>query len=215
MKTEPAIAVAVVEDNASVRESLQDILGNAPGIRCVAVCSSGEKALITLPALCPEVVFMDINLPGMNGVECVSRLVEKLPKVLVVMLTVHDDTEWIFKALAAGACGYLHKPVRAEELLTAVKDVYAGGSPMTGNIARKVVQTFIKPSPSKTKTQPDEELTDREREVLEYLAQGYLYKEIAERMNVSWHTVHTHIRHIYEKLHVRSRGEAVASFINR
>jgi DNA-binding NarL/FixJ family response regulator len=215
MKTKPSIAVAIVEDNASVRESLQDILGSAPGICCVAACSSGEQALTTLPALSPEVVFMDINLPGMDGVACVSQLVAKLPKVLVVMLTVHDDTEWIFKALAAGACGYLHKPVRAEELLTAVKEVHAGGSPMTGNIARKVVQTFIKPSTSKAKAQPDEELTDREREVLEYLAQGYLYKEIAERMNVSWHTVHTHIRHIYEKLHVRSRGEAVASFISR
>ncbi|MEI7900763.1 MAG: response regulator transcription factor [bacterium] len=215
MKQEPAIAVAVVEDSASVLESLVDILGSAPGIRCVAACPSGEQALATLPALRPEVVLMDISLPGIDGVECVSRLVAKLPGVLVVMLTVHDDTEWIFKALAAGACGYLHKPVRAEELLTAVKGVHAGGSPMTGNIARKVVQTFIKPASSKTRPRPDEELTDRERAVLEYLAKGYQYKEIAEQMNVSWHTVHTHIRHIYEKLHVRSRGAAVASFISR
>ena len=209
------ITVAVVEDNARVRASLRELLDGSPGLRCVAGCATGEKALAELPALRPDVVLMDINLPGMDGGECVRRLVAMLPGVLVVMLTVHDDTERIFKSLAAGACGYLHKPVRAEDLIAAVRDVHAGGSPMTGTIARKVVQAFGKAPPAKIPARPEEDLTDRERAVLEGLAQGALYKEIAEQMSVSWHTVHTHIRHIYEKLHVRSRGEAVAKFLGR
>lgn len=207
------ITVAVVEDDARVRGSLLEILESVPEIRCVAGCCSGEKALAELPALRPEVVLMDINLPGMDGVECVRQLVVRQPGVLVVMLTVHDDTEQIFSSLAAGACGYLHKPVRAGDLIAAVREVHAGGSPMTGSIARKVVQAFGRPPPGRTQSPPEEELTDRERTVLEALAQGCAYKEIAGQMNVSWHTVHTHVRHIYEKLHVRSRGEAVAKFL--
>jgi len=215
-KKKMEISIAVVEDNADVRESLREILDGTAGIRCVAVCPTGEQALAELPALNPRVVLMDIGLPGIDGVECVRRLVERLPGVLVVMLTVHDDTDRIVESLTAGACGYLHKPMRAEELIAAVQEVHDGGSPMTGSIARKVVQAFNKSAPAvKTGSRPEEELTEREQTVLEHLAQGFLYKEIAEEMGVSWHTVHTHIRHIYEKFHVRSRGEAVAKYLGR
>jgi DNA-binding NarL/FixJ family response regulator len=212
-KDNKLITVAVVEDNAEVRASLKKILGAAPDMKCVATCSSAEAALADLPALHPAVVLMDINLPGMNGVECVTQLVPRMPGVLIVMLTAHDDTKNIFDSLSAGACGYLHKPVKAAELLEAIKEVYNGGSPMTGNIARKVVQAFSKPNQAKQAASAESNLTDKEHTILEFLAQGYLYKEIAEQMSVSWHTVHTHIRHIYEKLHVRSRSQAVSKFL--
>jgi DNA-binding NarL/FixJ family response regulator len=215
-KQEPVISVAVVEDNADVRESLREILDGTGGIRCVAACPSGERALADLPALKPRVVLMDIGLPGMDGVECLRRLAVCLPGVLVVMLTVHDDTDRIFESLTAGACGYLHKPVHAEELIAAVQEVHHGGSPMTGSVARKVVLAFRASAPAvKAGCPPENELTEREQAVLEYLSQGFLYKEIADELGVSWHTVHTHIRHVYEKLHVRSRGEAVAKCFGR
>jgi DNA-binding NarL/FixJ family response regulator len=204
------ITVAVVEDNADLRHSIREILAGTDGLSCVAACATGEEAIATLPALRPAVVFMDINLPGMNGVECVSQLIELLPQSLVVMLTIQSNINAVFQSLQAGACGYLHKPVHAGELVAAVRDVVAGGSPMTAAIARQVVQSF-KAQPragSAAKALPD--LTDREREVLRLLTEGCLYKEIAEKMALSWHTVHSHIRRIYEKLHVRSRAQAVA-----
>jgi DNA-binding NarL/FixJ family response regulator len=153
---------------------------------------------------------MDINLPGLDGVECVRRLAEFQPCPQIIMLTVHEDTDYIFESLAAGACGYLLKPVRAAELLAAIKNVYAGGAPMTSSIARKVVQSFKGAKPAQNDV---EELSRREQEILDLLAKGYSYKETAEQIGISYSTVHTHIEHIYHKLHVRSRAQAVAKYL--
>ena len=208
--TPSVITVAVVEDNADLRHSIREIVDGADGLRCVAACVSGEDALVALPPLRPRVVFMDINLPGINGVECVSRLLDKLPQSLVVMLTIQSNINAVFQSLQAGACGYLHKPVLANEIVAAVHDVVAGGSPMTAGIARRVVQSFKAPPPVGTVAEPFPDLTECERKVLRLLTEGCLYKEIADQMGLSWHTVHSHIRRIYEKLQVRSRSQAVA-----
>ena len=153
---------------------------------------------------------MDINLPGMDGVHCVRRLAELLSRVQILMLTVHDDPDSIFESLSAGASGYLLKPVRAAELLAAIKDVYAGGAPMTSNIARKVVQSFKRAGAD---ADDGKQLSPRERDVLDYLVKGYSYKETADQMGISYSTVHTHIEHIYQKLHVQSRAQAVAKYL--
>jgi DNA-binding NarL/FixJ family response regulator len=166
-----------------------------------------EEMLKELPVLAPEVVLMDINLPGMNGVECVRRLKELLPETQVVMLTVYENTNIIFSALASGASGYLLKQSSPEQIIEAIREVHAGGSPMTSHIARKVVASFqniSKPS------HDYEKLSLREQQVIDWLAQGYTYQEIADSLKITYATVHTHIRHIYEKLHVCSRTEAVS-----
>jgi DNA-binding NarL/FixJ family response regulator len=168
--------------------------------------------LVGLPKDKPEVVLMDINLPGMNGVECVRRLKQIAPEIAAVMLTAYEDTENIFNALAAGATGYLLKRAPRAELLDAIREVRRGGSPMTTHIARKVVQSFQKQSAA---APTGEALSVREQEVLDHLSQGFLYKEIAEKMGISYETVHTYIRRIYEKLQVRTRTEAVAKFLRR
>ena len=155
---------------------------------------------------------MDINLPGMNGVECVRQLKQLVPETLVVMLTAYEDTENIFNSLAAGAAGYLLKRTGSAELLEGLQEVTRGGSPMTAHIARKVVQSFLKTGAS---PQPAENLSQREQEVLDCLSHGFLYKEIAEKLGISYETVHTYIRRIYEKLQVRTRTEAVAKFLKR
>ena len=203
------ITVSIVEDDAAAREILADWIRRAQGFRCAGMHASGEGALATLPAEKPTVVLMDINLPGMSGIECVRRLKPSLPDTQFVMLTVYEDSDYIFNALTAGASGYLLKRMPRAELLAALRDVQAGGSPMTSNIARKVVQSFQRPG-----VQPSEaeDLSPREREVLELLARGYLYKEIADTLHISGPTVNTYIRRIYEKLHVRSRSQAVAKF---
>jgi len=208
------ITVAVVEDEPALRGSLETILARTPGVRCVGAFATAEDALDGIPKWKPQVVFMDVQLPGMDGVECVRRLSEHLPKTQFVMLTVHDNPDAIFNSLAAGASGYLLKPVRAAELIAAVKDVIAGGAPMTSNIARKVVQTFKAPVPP-SENLPVVALTPKETQVLDYLAKGYLYKEIAEVLGISYGTVHTHIEHIYKKLHVRSRSQAIAKYLTR
>ncbi|MFM2242101.1 MAG: hypothetical protein RLZ97_956 [Verrucomicrobiota bacterium] len=209
------ITVAIVEDQSELRESLREVLDTSPALHCVASCANAEEALRDLPSLNPQVVFMDINLPGMDGVECVRQLVSQLPGVLVIMLTVYDNTDAIFRSLEAGACGYLHKPVLGRELVAAARDVVSGASPMSGKIARLVVQAFKKPlpvqTPSEMKTE-DVELTSREQEVLLHLLDGQLYKEIAQTMGVSSHTVNFHIQNIYKKLHCRSRAQLVARF---
>ena len=171
---------------------------------------SAESALATLPAAKPEVVLMDINLPGLNGIECVRQLKPLLPDTQFLMLTVYEDADHIFNALMVGATGYLLKQTPRNELLAALKQVHAGGSPMTSNIARKVVQSFQRHSQAADAA--DVELSPREAEVLELLARGYLYKEIAEALAISLPTVNTYIRRIYEKLHVRSRAQAVAKY---
>ena len=173
---------------------------------------NAEDALKDLPNVKPEVVLMDINLPGMNGVECVRQLKQLLPALQVMMLTVYEDTENIFNALAAGASGYMLKRTPRAELLEAIREVHAGGSPMTTHIARKVVQSFQRTA---ALARPTENLSGREQEVLDHLSHGFLYKEIAEKMGISYETVHTYIRRIYEKLQVRTRTEAVAKFLRR
>jgi DNA-binding NarL/FixJ family response regulator len=206
------ITVSIVEDNEQLRGTLAKMVGRADGFRCLSHYGTAEAALEGLPKDRPDVVLMDINLPGINGVECVRRLKQNMPQVQAVMLTVYEDTENIFNALAAGAAGYLLKRTKSAELLEAIREVHRGGSPMTTHIARKVTQSFQKAGPS---SQPTENLSEREQEVLDCLSQGFLYKEIAEKLGISYETVHTYIRRIYEKLQVRTRTEAVAKFLRR
>ena len=204
------IRVSIVEDDARVRASMARLIDGADRFACVSQHESGERAIADLPAVRPDVVLMDINLPGMSGVECVRRLRALVPSVQVVMLTVYEDTDLIFAALAAGATGYLLKRTPPDELLGGIWDVHRGGSPMTGHIARKVVQSFREADAGE-----EDALSPREREVLDHLAQGYLYKEIAARLAISYDTVHTYVRRIYEKLQVHSRTEAVAKHLSR
>jgi len=207
MSTSP-ITIAIVEDNDGMRGSLEKIVKSDAGMKCLATFPAGEPAVRDLPGLNPRVVLMDINLPGMSGVQCVSQLARTLLHTQIIMLTVYDDTDAIFQSLAAGASGYLLKPVRATQLLDAIREVHQGGAPMSSNIARRVVQTFKKPlMPEDTELA---QLSPREREVLEMLARGLLQKEIAQQLGVSYWTIQTHIGRIYEKLHVHSRSQAVA-----
>jgi DNA-binding NarL/FixJ family response regulator len=208
-ETQP-ISVAVVEDDAQVRRSLTAILKRGPGITCMGEFANAEEALREIPRLQPKVVLMDINLPGMDGVECVRRLSVLVPDAQIVMLTVYDNTEAIYNSLAAGASGYLLKPVSAAQLLAAIRDVFAGGAPMTSNIVRKVVQAFKQPALA---AEEAESLSPREQEVLDLLAKGYLYKEIADQLQVSYGSVHTYIERVFKKLHVRSRAQAVAKYL--
>ena len=206
------IAVAIVEDDVPAREILAGWIRNADGFRVVGEFDDAETAIARLPHEKPSVVLFDINLPGMTGIECVRRLKPKLPDTQFVMVTVYEDANHIFNALSAGATGYLLKQMRRTELLDALKDVHAGGSPMSSQIARKVVQNFFRNDAPPGKNGEAVELSGREREVLELLARGYLYKEIAEMLKISVQTVNTYIRRIYEKLHVRSRAQAVAKY---
>ena len=204
------ITVSIVEDSEKFRTTLARVLNRSDGFRCVSQYGTAEDALKALPPDKPDVVLMDINLPGMNGVECVRKLKQVLPSAQVIMLTAYEDTDNIFNALAAGASGYLLKRTKSAELLEAIQDVLKGGSPMTTHIARKVVQSFQQSAASQQST---ETLSTREREVLDCLAKGLIYKEIAEKLGISYETVHTYIRRIYEKLQVRTRTEAVAKFL--
>jgi DNA-binding NarL/FixJ family response regulator len=206
-----ATSVSIVEDNEKLRGTLARVLNRADGFSCVSQYPSAEDALKDLPNVKPDVVLMDINLPGMNGVECVRQLKKILPQVQIMMLTVYEDTENIFDALTAGASGYLLKRTTGAELLNAIREVQRGGSPMTAHIARKVVQSFQKNAPA----QPAENLSEREQQVLDLLSQGLMYKEIADKLQISYETVHTYIRRIYEKLRVRTRTEAVAKFLRQ
>lgn len=203
------ITVSIVDDDAPARGILTEWIRDADGFKCVGMYENGEAALATLPQEKPSVVLMDINMPGMSGIECVRRLKPQMLDTQFVMLTVYEDPDHIFKALSSGASGYMLKRTPRAELLTAIKDVHGGGSPMSSNIARKIVQSFQRFNTSPTQT---ENLSPREREVLELLARGYLYKEIADSLHISVPTVNSHIRRIYEKLHVRSRSQAVAKF---
>jgi DNA-binding NarL/FixJ family response regulator len=201
--------VAVVEDDSGLRNQLERILNAASGICCVGTFSSAEKALAGLVAVQPDVILMDINLPGMSGIECVARLRKDLPDAHVIMLTIYEDSERIFQALQAGADGYLVKTSPTKTLLQAIEDVYMGGSPMSSHIARKVVRQFRQPDPAPDETKS---LSPRERETLELLAGGYVYKEIADKMGIGSETVRTYIKGVCKKLHVRNRIEAVARY---
>lgn len=208
-KRKVAIAVSIVEDDAQARKILAGWVSHAPGFRLSGDWGNAEAALEALPGQSPDVVLMDINLPGMSGVDAVKKLKPVLPETQFVMLTVYEDADHIYNALAAGATGYLLKETPRQELLDALRDVHRGGSPMTSNIARKVVQSF---GQTRAAAHDGEDLSPREQEVLDLLARGYLYKEIAERLNISVPTVNTYVRRMYEKLHVRSRAQAVAKY---
>ncbi len=200
------IRVMIVEDDAAVRDGLRLLISGSEGYSCIAACASAEDALEEISGQKPDVVLMDINLPGMNGIECVVHIKNNWPHIQVMMLTVFDNTDEIFRSLTAGATGYLLKKTPPAKLLEAISEVYNGGSPMSGEIARKVVQTFLKPAIHEV---PDARLTAREEEILTYLSKGYLYKEIASELFISIETVRTHIRKIYQKLQVRTRTEAL------
>ena len=204
-----SIGVSIIEDDAPTREIFADWIKRANGFRCVSDYGTAESALSCLPAEDPDVVLSDINLPGMSGIDCVRLLKQRMPDTQFVMLTVYEDSNHLFDALSAGASGYLLKQTSRQELLSALRDVYDGGSPMSSNIARKVVQSFRREGPL---LDASVKLTPREFEVLQLLACGDLYKEIADQLGISIPTVNTHVRSIYEKLHVRSRAQAVAKY---
>lgn len=206
------ISVSIVEDNDKLRGTLARVINRADGFRCISDYANAEDALKDLPQIRPDVVLMDINLPGMNGVDCVRQLKQLLPQTQVMMLTVYEDTENIFNALTAGANGYMLKRTSTKDLLEAIHEVHRGGSPMTMHIARKVVSSFQKTAAT---AQSTENLSEREQQVLDLLSQGLMYKEIADKLAISYETVHTYIRRIYEKLQVRTRTEAVAKFLRR
>jgi len=201
--------VAIVEDDSGLREQLERILKSASGVCCVGTFGSGEKALAGMVAVQPDVILMDINLPGISGIECVARLRKDLPSTHVIMLTVYEDSDRIFQALQAGADGYLVKSSPTEVLLRAIEDVYQGGAPMSSHIARKVVRQFREVAPSHDDAA---NLAPREREVLNLLARGLVYKEIADQLGIGTETVKTYVKNTCKKLHVRNRLEAVARF---
>jgi DNA-binding NarL/FixJ family response regulator len=207
-----SITVSIVEDDRKTRESLVTLLRRASGVRLLGVHASGELALSGVPLEKPEVVLMDINLPGMNGVECVGRLKAQMPGLRALMLTTYEDSHLIFDSLRAGASGYILKSKSPAELLNAIQQVHEGGAPMSMRIARKVVAFFNQlPAPAPE----SERLSEREAQVLSALAKGLLYKEIATQLEISENTVRTYIKRIYEKLHVQTRTEAVAKFRDR
>lgn len=203
--------IALVEDSIAMRRNLERMLRRASGMKCVCVCGSAEEALEQIPKALPDVILMDINLPGKSGIECTAWLKRALPQVQVIMLTVYEDTVSIFSALKAGACGYLLKCSSPVEILDAIQNVCTGGAPMTSEIARKIVMTFQSPAPVAAATAT---LSAREHEILELLSRGKVSKEIADHLAISYHTVRVHLKHIYEKLHVRSQAEALMKFIS-
>jgi DNA-binding NarL/FixJ family response regulator len=203
--------VAIVEDNAIVGASLRRIVESTPEFQCVGVWRSGEEALAKVPAFRPEVVLMDIHMPGLSGIETTARLKQELPELQVIMVTVYRDHDKIFDALKAGACGYLLKRSTPAEVRKAIADVRAGGAPMSAEIARRVVEAFHQRAPAPTSAETVH-LSKRETEILELLAQGLANKEIADRLGLSTETVRVHLRRIYDKLHVHSRTEAAMKF---
>jgi DNA-binding NarL/FixJ family response regulator len=203
------VRIGIVEDSAPICNNWMRMLDAHPGFKCVGAFHSGEDALQRMPGLAPDVVLMDISLPGMSGIECVVRLKRLLPRTPILMVTVHSDNDRLFQALQAGASGYLLKRTTPDELIEAIQDVLKGGAPMTGEIARRVIESFSRPVAAPVE---GGDLSERETEVLELLAQAYADKEIAERLQISFTTVRSHVAHIFEKLHVRSRVEAATWF---
>ncbi len=206
------IKVSIVDDDEGIRSSLATLIRRAPSLKLLGDYGDAETALKELPRKEPDVVLMDINLPGMNGVECVRQLKMSLPRLQVLMLTVYEDSDSLFKSFRAGASGYLLKRTASARLLEAIQDVHEGGSPMTPQLARRVVQFFSGPPQQDT---PFSKLTPGEREFLDQLANGYTYKEIADRMKITIDTVRSYVRTVYEKLHVHSRTEAVVKYLRR
>lgn len=210
--TKKPITFSIVDDDSILREKIAVFVGATPGFRCISQYETAEEALAHLPQDKPEVVLMDINLEGTSGIDCVRDLKPLLPESQFLMLTVFEDTKKIFHAITAGASGYLLKRMPPEKLIEAIREVHEGGSPMSAPIARSVVQMLRNvPQPSESV----ESLTDRQRQVLDGLAAGKAYKQIADETGTSIHTVRTYIRRIYEKLHVHSRTEAVAKYLRQ
>jgi DNA-binding NarL/FixJ family response regulator len=205
--------VALVEDNVTLRKYLADLIGNTRGHKCVCACASAEEALVEIPKHRPNVVLMDIHLPGESGIACTARLREKLPDLQVIMLTVYKDIKMIFQALKAGACGYVLKRADESEILEAIAEVRSGGAPMTSEIARMVVRSFTSDSPKAPTADGTDQLSTREMEILALVAEGCPNKEIGSRLSISSGTVRTHLMHIYEKLHVHCRTEAAAKYL--
>jgi DNA-binding NarL/FixJ family response regulator len=201
--------IAIVEDNKVIRESLMEFIHADPECRCVCACATAEEALKIIPKHEPEIVLMDIQLPNMSGIDCLAQLKQMLPSIHIIMVTVYEDTERIFKALRMGACGYLLKRCTPEELIAAIREVRQGGAPMSREIARKVIVSFQEPVKTAAEV---EDLSPRELEILELLAGGFANKTIADRLGLTDGTVRWHLRHVYHKLHVRSRTEAALKF---
>jgi len=206
------IRVAVVEDSATLRRNLERWLARTAGFKCAGSCGSGEEALQLIPQCKPDVVLMDIQMPGISGVECTAQLKRQLPTLQIMMLTVYEDTETIFKALRAGASGYLLKRSSQQEILEAIREIRQGGAPMTSAIARKIVAAFQEPLPQANEGTL---LTEREKDILDWLSRGFSNKEIAAKLDISPFTVKVHLAHIFEKLHVRSRTEAVMAYFHQ
>lgn len=205
------ITIAIVEDNAGIGEELVQIIAEAPDCACLVVCRNLHTALRKIPPLEPDVVIMDINLPDGSGIDGAEKLKRLLPRTQILMFTIYEDHDQILKSLEAGASGYVLKRTPPEELLRSIREIHNGGVPLTPEIARKVIQTFRRPT---ARTNPKEALTRREEEILELLSQGMLSKEIAGRLSISVETVNSHLKHIYGKLHVRTRTEAVIKFLS-
>jgi DNA-binding NarL/FixJ family response regulator len=206
----PPVKVVLVEDKAGVRDSWSKLINSLPGFSCVNTCSSGEDALRVIPSIAPNIVLMDIFLPRMSGIECTARLKLLLPNTQILILTAVEDDELVFMALEAGADGYLLKRTKPEDLRAAMLDVLGGGAPMTSEIARRVVESFRRASKLPKQTI---RLSAREEEILILLSKGYSNKEIADQLSISAETVGSHLKHIYEKMHVRSRTEAVMRYM--
>ncbi|MBN8461066.1 MAG: response regulator transcription factor [Verrucomicrobia bacterium] len=204
------IKVGIVEDNRGVRESWARLVAAEPDFTCVGSFSNGEEALGDFPRSQPDVVLMDIRLPGISGIECTARLKAILPATQILMVTVYTDNEHLFEALKAGASGYLLKCTDREELAQSIREVMTGGAPMSGSIARRVIEAFHGTPAS---PRDDSGLSPRELEILGLLAQGLVAKDVAQRTGLSYQTVRVHLRNIYEKLHVHSRAEAVAKYL--
>jgi DNA-binding NarL/FixJ family response regulator len=201
--------VAIIEDNNTMRSMLVELINSTPGYRCVCNCSTSKEAIAEVPKHRPDVALMDIHLPDESGIACTARLTEKLPELQVIMVTVYNDTDLIFQALKAGACGYILKRFRPDEIIQAISEVRSGGAPMTSEVARMVVRSFRAPAAAPN----SDGLTVREAEILELLAKGLSNKEIAQNANIAAGTVRIHLAHIFKKLHVRCRTEAATKYL--
>ena len=210
-QTKIMITFSIIEDQPEVRDSIVACLGQAPGLRCVGAYTTGEEGLRNIPKENPDVVLMDINLPGMNGIQCVARLKKRLPDLQILMLTTYEEGDLIFDSLRAGASGYILKNIPQDEMVQAVQQVHAGGAPMSLQIARKVINHFHQTKPASAVDQ----LSARELEILRLLAKGHRYKEIADELAINIGTVRTHITNVFEKLHVHSRTEAAMKLVER
>jgi DNA-binding NarL/FixJ family response regulator len=206
------IKVSIVEDDNRIRESLAVLIDGGENIRCISTHASAEEALAQIPLKKPDVVLMDINLPKMSGIECVRKLKALAPKLQILMLTMYEDDDLVFQSLTAGASGHLVKRTSPADLLQAIEEVHSGASPMSGKIARTVVEYFQK---LQTASPHDENLSKREQEILDLLVKGYRYKEIADALSISFETVRSHLKNIYDKMHVHSRTEAVVKYLRR